>query len=146
MILSTLKPAKGSRKNTKRRGRGIGSGNGCTAGRGSNGQKSRSGAKHYSWFEGGQMPLQRRVPKRGFSNDKFRQEFQIVNLKDLNMLETEEINAAVLKANGLVKKEDKPVKILGVGEVDKAFTITVDAFSATAKEKIEKAGGKAIEL
>ncbi|RKY51587.1 MAG: 50S ribosomal protein L15, partial [Candidatus Neomarinimicrobiota bacterium] len=96
--------------------------------------------------EGGQMPLQRRVPKRGFSNDKFRQEFQIVNLKDLNTLETEEINAAVLKANGLVKKEDKPVKILGVGEVDKAFTITVDAFSATAKEKIEKAGGKAIEL
>ncbi|MCD6234948.1 MAG: 50S ribosomal protein L15 [Candidatus Marinimicrobia bacterium] len=146
MILSTLKPANGSRKNTKRRGRGIGSGNGCTAGRGYNGQKSRSGAKHYSWFEGGQMPLQRRVPKRGFSNDKFRQEFQIVNLKDLNTLETEEINAAVLKANGLVKKEDKPVKILGVGEVDKAFTITVDAFSATAKEKIEKAGGKAIEL
>jgi large subunit ribosomal protein L15 len=146
MNLSELKPANGSRKNTKRRGRGIGSGNGCTAGRGSNGQKSRSGAKHYSWFEGGQMPLQRRVPKRGFSNIRFRQEYQIVNLKDLNILEESEINSAVLKQHGLIKKEEKPVKILGVGELDKALNITVDAFSTTAKEKIEKAGGKAIEL
>ncbi|MDD3807954.1 MAG: 50S ribosomal protein L15 [Candidatus Marinimicrobia bacterium] len=146
MILSTLKPAQGSRKNSKRRGKGIGSGNGCTAGRGTKGQKSRTGSKHYSWFEGGQMPLQRRVPKRGFSNDKFRQEYQIVNLKDLNILDEKDVNAAILKANGLIKKEDKPVKILGVGEVDKAFNVTVDAFSASAKEKIEKAGGKAIEL
>ncbi|HDT12422.1 MAG TPA: 50S ribosomal protein L15 [Candidatus Marinimicrobia bacterium] len=146
MILSTLKPADGSRKNTKRRGRGVGSGNGTTAGRGSNGQKSRTGSKHYSWFEGGQMPLQRRVPKRGFSNVRFRQEYQIVNLKDINTLEETEITAEVLKKNGLIKKADVPVKVLGVGEVEKALTITADAFSSSAKDKIEKAGGKAVEL
>jgi len=146
MVLSTLKPADGSRKNTKRRGRGVGSGNGTTAGRGSNGQKSRTGAKHYSWFEGGQMPLQRRVPKRGFSNARFRQEYQIVNLKDINALEETTITAETLKNNGLIKKVDMPVKVLGVGEVEKALTITADAFSSSAKDKIEKAGGKAVEL
>jgi large subunit ribosomal protein L15 len=146
MILSTLKPADGSRKSTKRRGRGVGSGNGTTAGRGYNGQKSRTGSKHYSWFEGGQMPLQRRVPKRGFSNARFRQEFQIVNLKDINSLEETEITAEVLKRNGLIKKADMPVKILGVGDIEKSLTITADAFSSSAKDKIEKAGGKAVEL
>lgn len=146
MILSTLKPADGSRKNTKRRGRGVGSGNGTTAGRGSNGQKSRTGSKHYSWFEGGQMPLQRRVPKRGFSNARFRQEYQIVNLKDINALEETTITAETLKNNGLIKKVDMPVKVLGVGDVEKALTITADAFSSSAKDKIEKAGGKAVEL
>lgn len=147
MDLSNLTPAKGSvKQKTKRLGRGHASGQGCTAGRGMNGQLSRSGSKHHAWFEGGQMPLQRRVPKRGFSNKLFRQEYQVVNLNSLNMLEESTINADTLKENGMVKYNDRPVKILGYGEITKAIEITVDAFSETAKEKIEKAGGKAIKL
>lgn len=147
MDLSNLTPAKGSvKQKTKRLGRGHASGQGCTAGRGMNGQLSRSGSKHHPWFEGGQMPLQRRVPKRGFSNKLFRQEYQVVNLNSLNMLEETTVNADTLKENGMVKYNDRPVKILGYGEITKAIEITVDAFSETAKEKIEKAGGKAIKL
>lgn len=145
MDLSTLKPAAGSRKSTKRKGRGEGSGNGTTAGRGNKGQKARSGAKHHAWFEGGQMPLQRRVPKRGFTNI-FRQEIQVVNLDALAIIEEAVINAEIMKQYGLIKKADQPVKVLGSGELDKAIEISADAFSASAIEKIEKAGGKAIKL
>ena len=146
MDLSTLTPAPYSRKNTKRKGRGEGTGNGCTAGRGNKGQHSRSGSKHRAWFEGGQMPLQRRVPKRGFSHEKFRQEWQIVNLYALNIIEEESINADTLLKYGLIKKAHIPVKILGTGEFTKKVDISADAFSTSAKEKISKAGGKAIEL
>ncbi len=148
MSLSKLTPAKGSvRKKTKRLGRGTASGQGTTAGRGMNGQKSRSGSKRRPWFEGGQMPLQRRVPKRGFSNKRFRQEFQVVNIHDLNLIEgVKEINADKLIEFGLIKEPNKPVKILGYGEMTNAISITADAFSETAKEKIEKAGGKALVL
>jgi large subunit ribosomal protein L15 len=148
MSLSNLTPAKGAKvRNTKRLGRGPGSGWGTTGGRGMNGQKSRSGSKHHPWFEGGQMPLQRRAPKRGFSNKRFRQEIQIVNLQELNLLEdVKVVNAETLKEFGLIKKLNKPVKILAYGEMTKAMEITADAFSETAKEKIEKAGGKAIVL
>jgi len=148
MSLSKLTPAKGSvKKNTKRLGRGTASGQGTTSGRGMKGQKSRSGAKHHPWFEGGQMPLQRRVPKRGFSNKRFRQEYQIVNVQDLNLMEEEKnVNADKLFEYGLIKKLNKPVKILGYGEMTNAIEVTADAFSETAKEKIEKAGGKALVL
>ncbi|MCK4812318.1 MAG: 50S ribosomal protein L15 [Candidatus Marinimicrobia bacterium] len=148
MSLSKLTPAKGSvKQKTKRLGRGTGSGTGTTAGRGMNGQKSRSGSKHHPWFEGGQMPLQRRVPKRGFSNKRFRQEYQIVNVQDLNLLEdVKVVNADSLFEFGLIKKPNKPVKILGYGEITKVMEITADIFSETAKEKIEKAGGKALVL
>jgi large subunit ribosomal protein L15 len=148
MSLDKLTPAKGAKvKKTKRLGRGHASGWGKTAGRGMNGQKSRTGSKHHPWFEGGQMPLQRRTPKRGFSNKRFRQEYQIVNLQELNLLEDVKIvNAETLKEYGLIKKLNIPVKILGYGEMTKAIEVTVDSFSETAKEKIEKAGGKAIIL
>ena len=146
MDLSTLTPAPGSRKPTKRKGRGVGTGNGKTAGKGHKGSKARSGAKHYPWFEGGQMPLQRRVPKRGFSNKRFRQEFQIVNLGALNVVDETSISADTLLKYGLIRKLELPLKILGNGDWDKKAEISADAFSASAKEKIEKAGGKAIQL
>lgn len=148
MSLDKLTPAKGAKvKKTKRLGRGHASGWGKTSGRGMNGQKARTGSKHHPWFEGGQMPLQRRTPKRGFSNKRFRQEYQIVNLQELNLLEDVKIiNAESLKEYGLIKKLNIPVKILGYGEMTKAIEVTADSFSETAKEKIEKAGGKAIIL
>ena len=119
MKLGDLKPAKGATHSKKRVGRGHGSGLGRNAGRGDKGYHSRSGSKHRPWFEGGQMPLHRRVPKRGFSNFLFKKEFQIVNLSDLNIIESEEINPAVMKENGLVKYSLRPIKILGDGEIDK---------------------------
>ncbi|MDD3716007.1 MAG: 50S ribosomal protein L15 [Candidatus Marinimicrobia bacterium] len=148
MSLNKLTPAPGSgTKNSKRRGRGPASGQGTTAGRGNKGQKARTGAKHHPWFEGGQMPLQRRTPKRGFSNKRFRQEYQIINVRDLNLLEdVSAVNADKLFEFGLIKKLNKPVKVLGYGEMTRAMEVTVDAFSDTAKEKIEKAGGKALVL
>ena len=142
--LSNLGPAKGSTHSKKRRGRGHGSGLGNTAGRGHKGAQSRSGYKRKIGFEGGQMPIYRRLPKRGFTNI-WREEVQEVNLRDLSRLQgVTEVTAEVLAAQGLIRKADKPVKLLGVGEVDKAYTITVSAASKTAVEKIEKAGGKVI--
>ena len=141
MKLGDLKPAKGATHSKKRVGRGHGSGLGRNAGRGDKGYHSRSGSKHRPWFEGGQMPLHRRVPKRGFSNFLFKKEFQIVNLSDLNIIESEEINPAVMKENGLVKYSLRPIKILGDGEIDKKMKVTASAFSSSAKSKIEKAGG-----
>ena len=145
-ILSNLKYTKGSRKNRKRVARGAGSGHGGTATRGSNGQLSRSGAKHKSWFEGGQMPLQRRVPKFGFRNI-FKVEYQVVNVNSLQKsMENKKlnegiINAETLKSAGLVSSLKKPVKVLGFGEVKAKFQLEVNAFSKSAKEKIEAAGG-----
>ena len=145
MDLSNLKPPKGAKHSKKRVGRGQGSGNGVTAGRGEKGAKSRSGFKHKRGFEGGQMPLHRRVPKRGFFN-LFRVEFAVVNLDDL--AERFEAGAVVtpeaLREKGLVKgAADQPVKVLARGEVGKALTVRAHKFSGTAAEKIQAAGGTA---
>lgn len=146
MDLGNLKYAPGSNKRRKRIGRGQGSGFGGTSGRGHKGQRSRSGSKRRPWFEGGQMPLQRRVPKRGFTNI-FKKEVQIVNLKDLDRLKRfKQITPETLYENGLIKKKGVPVKILGKGELNKVVDISAHAFSSSAKEKIEKLGGKAIVL
>jgi large subunit ribosomal protein L15 len=145
-VLSNLKYAQGSKKKPKRIARGEGSGHGGTATRGMNGQLSRSGAKKRVWFEGGQMPLQRRVPKFGFTNI-FKKEYQVVNLGNLQKLADEKkltdvvLNADELKKLGLVKSSKKPVKILGDGDLKAKVQIEVNAFSNSAKEKIEAAGG-----
>jgi large subunit ribosomal protein L15 len=135
------KPA--SIKSRKRVGRGMSSGHGKTSCRGHKGQMSRSGAKRRAWFEGGQMPLQRRVPKRGFNN-QFRLEFAVVNLTELGKIDAAEINREVLLKRGLVKGKNSAIKILGNGSIDRAMTVYADAFSAAAREKIEKAGGRAV--
>jgi len=144
MKLDELKPAKGSTKNTKRLGRGPGTGWGRTSGRGNKGAGQRSGNKKRAWFEGGQMPLLRRLPKRGFSNYGFRKEFQIVNLSTLELLNVNKIDAAILAENGVVKSAYQPIKILGDGEISKSIEVSANSFSKSAVEKIEKAGGKAI--
>jgi len=142
MRLNSLSPAPGARKNAKRVGRGIGSGNGKTAGRGHKGQKSRSGGKVKPGFEGGQMPLQRRVPKRGFTNI-FRTEYQIVNIKNLNQFPADsEVNLETLRSAGLIKKKRVPVKLLGHGELDRPLKIAVHKCTKSAKERVEKAGGQ----
>lgn len=144
--LSNLKYAEGSRKKRKRIGRGEGSGRGGTSTRGMNGQMSRSGAKRKAWFEGGQMPLQRRVPKFGFTNI-FKIYYQVFNVNALQRIADEKklnddvLNAESLKKLGLVKSIKKPIKVLGKGEIKAKVILKVDAFSAKAKEKIEAAGG-----
>ena len=144
MKLHDLKPAPGSTAKKKRVGRGMGSGNGYTSGRGANGQNSRSGGLVRPTFEGGQTPLFRRLPKRGF-NHKNKKEFSIVNVYQLNRFEEgEEITPQKLKESGMLNKVAKSgVKILGTGLLDKPLTIKAHAFSRSAKEIIEKAGGKA---
>jgi len=142
MNLSDLAPAPGSRKKRKRVGRGPGSGHGKTSCRGHKGQNSRSGGGVKPGFEGGQMPLQRRLPKRGFTNI-FQKTFSIVNVSSLEKLEESEITPEVLIKEGLVRKIQDGVKILGNGELTKAVTVKAHAFSASAKEKIEKAKGTA---
>ncbi len=141
MKLGDLKPAAGSTKRRKRIGRGNASGWGRNAGRGEKGYGSRTGSKSAGLFEGGQMPLHRRLPKRGFTNH-FRKEYEILNLRDLVRVETEVIDAAALLEAGLINKVDSLIKILGDGEIDRAVEITVDAFSKSAEEKITAAGGK----
>jgi large subunit ribosomal protein L15 len=138
--ISKLKPARGARKNRRRVGRGPGSGRGKTCGRGHKGQKSRSGVKIKAWMEGGQMPLQRRLPKRGFYN-RFRTEYQEVNLSSLNKCEGE-VTPDSLKELGIIKSTRLPVKILGMGKLESALTVKASAFSKSAEEKIKKAGGK----
>ena len=144
MMLHELKPAAGSNKAAKRKGRGHGSGNGKTAGYGHKGQKARSGAKK-AGFEGGQLPLQRRLPKVGFNNSVFATNYAIINVCDLE--ERFEANSVVdeaaVVACGLVKKVNDGIKVLGRGEITKPLTVELKAFSASAKEKIEDAGGKA---
>ncbi|HOO60533.1 MAG TPA: 50S ribosomal protein L15 [Candidatus Mcinerneyibacteriales bacterium] len=142
MKLDDLRPAEGSRRNSRRVGRGNGSGWGCTAGRGNNGQKARAGYSRRFGFEGGQMPLYRRVPKRGFKNP-FRVEYDIVNVGDLSRVEAEVITVEEMKKNGLVRINAGLVKILGEGDLEKPVTVEAHRFSQTAREKIEKAGGKA---
>jgi large subunit ribosomal protein L15 len=150
-ILSNLKYAKGSRKNRKRIGRGEGSGHGGQATKGMNGQLSRSGAKHKAWFEGGQMPLQRRVPKFGFTNI-FKVEFQLVNIHSLQKLAENKIikdqllNASELKKLGLISSTNKPVKLLGKGDLKAKINIQVNAFSKSAQQKVEAAGGKVTKI
>lgn len=143
MDLSNLRPADGAKQSDNfRRGRGHGSGNGKTAGKGHKGQKARSGAPRPG-FEGGQMPLQRRIPKRGFNNI-FAKQFAIVNVSDLEKFDNDTVvTEELLVQTGLVKKALDGVKVLGNGELSKKLTVNVTAFSASAKEKIEKAGGKA---
>jgi large subunit ribosomal protein L15 len=140
--LSNLKPPDGARKNRKRVGRGPGSGRGKTATRGHKGQKSRSGKKIKPWMEGGQMPIQRRIPKRGFTNI-FRQEYQVVNLDKLNKCRPGDVTPDTLKDLGIIKSTRLPLKVLGVGELTSALNVKANAFSKSAAEKIEKAGGKA---
>ena len=141
MKLGELKPAKGSTHSKKRVGRGHGSGLGRNAGRGDKGYHSRSGSKHRPWFEGGQMPLHRRVPKRGFSNFLFKKEYQIVNISDLDKIESELIDPSVMRENGLVKYALRPIKVLGNGELNKKVNVTASAFSSSATKKSEKKGG-----
>mgnify|MGYP001352384248 FL=1 len=144
MKLSSLTPVPGSIKNRKRVGRGHGSGLGKSAGRGDKGAGQRSGFKRRPWFEGGQMSLARRLPKRGFTN-LFKKEFQVVNLDAIDTLGLVTINPQVLEKHGLVRSALKPVKILGDGELKSKLNVTATAFSNSAKEKIEKAGGTATE-
>ena len=145
MDLSTLKYSDGARKDKKRIGRGEGSGQGVMAGRGHKGYGSRSGSKKRSWFEGGQMPLQRRLPKFGFTNI-YKKQFQVVNVGSLEKLSGEsEITIENLLSSGLVRKKNVPVKLLGSGEVKDKFTVKVNAITKSAREKIEKAGGS-VEL
>ena len=145
MKLDSLKPVEGSVKNRKRIGRGHGSGLGKSAGRGDKGAGQRSGFKRRSWFEGGQMSIARRLPMRGFTNI-FKKEFQIVNIDKISSLDLERIDAQILKEKGLIRSALKPVKILGNGELNKKVHITASVFSKSAKQKIEEAGGTAIEL
>ena len=143
MKLHELSPAVGSTKEAKRIGRGHGSGNGKTAGKGHKGQKARAGRGIRAGFEGGQMPLQRRVPKRGFNNI-FATKFAIINVSDLEVFEAGAVvDAAALQEKGLVKKLYDGVKVLGNGNLSKAVTVKASAFSESAKSKIEAAGGKA---
>ena len=145
ITLSNLKVIPGTRKNPKRVGRGPGSGTGKTSGRGQKGQKSRSGGSPHPWFEGGQMPTQRRLPKRGFTNI-FRKTYEIVNLDQLARVSAEGImTPEAMKEKGLIHKIGA-VKILGNGELPVAVTIHAHKFSKSAVEKIEKSGGKAVVL
>ncbi|MDH5643509.1 MAG: 50S ribosomal protein L15 [Gemmatimonadota bacterium] len=139
--LHNLPRPKGATKAPKRKGRGQGSGLGKTAGRGQKGQRARSGGGVRPGFEGGQMPLIRRLPKRGFTNI-FRQPNQVVNLRDFEKLNATEITPDVLSAAGLVGKADEPVKILATGDVAKAFTVKGCTVSKSARAKIEQAGGR----
>ena len=146
MKLHELSPAYGSAKASYRKGRGAGSGNGKTAGKGHKGQNARSGGGVRVGFEGGQLPLYRKLPKRGFKN-RFAVNYAIVNVEDLNRFENGAIvDIEALKAAKLVRKELDGVKILGNGELTKTLTVKATVFSATAKEKIEAAGGKIEEV
>lgn len=143
MKLHELKPTEGSRHRRRRVGRGESSGLGKTSGKGHKGQKARSGASIRPSFEGGQMPLARRLPKKGFNNAQFKTQFAIVNVSDLEakFSDGDEVTEESLRACGLVKGRWDAVKVLGNGDLSKKLTVSVDKVSASAKEKIEKAGG-----
>ena len=139
--LSTLGPARGSRKRKVRVGRGMGSKLGKTAGSGNKGQKSRRGYSRRRGFEGGQMPLHRRIPKRGFHNP-FGVKYAVINLEELNVFpEGETVTPELLRAHGFIRSATDPIKVLGDGELKNKLTIHAQAFSASAKQKIAKAGG-----
>ncbi|MBD3232393.1 MAG: 50S ribosomal protein L15 [candidate division Zixibacteria bacterium] len=141
MKLGNLRATPGSVKKTKRLGRGAGSGKGKTSGKGHKGQKSRSGYKTKAYSEGGQMPLQRRLPKKGFTNP-FRVEYQPVNLESLERLGKEDVKLGDIYDASLARNRNQPVKILGRGEITKAINVSAHAFSKSAIQKIEAAGGK----
>ena len=146
MELSNLKPKKGARHAKKRVGRGPGSGHGKTSGRGEKGQKSRSGYSGKRGFEGGQMPLHRRLPKRGFTNI-FKTDYAVVNVSDLERFDNgASVDEAMLRQSGLVKGSHDGVKVLGDGELSKKLTVSATKFSKSAKEIIEKAGGTVQEI
>jgi len=140
--LHSLKAPLGARKRKKILGRGPSSGHGKTSTRGTKGQTSRAGRHFYTGFEGGSFPLIKKVPKRGFSRTKIAKVYQVVNLKELSKLKQTEINPEILEKEGLIKDKNKLVKILGEGEIQKPILIKAHAFSKSAKEKIEKVGGK----
>jgi large subunit ribosomal protein L15 len=143
MRLEELKPAEGATKKAKRVGRGVGSGSGKTAGKGHKGQKARSGGVKGPGFEGGQMPLQRRIPKRGFTNI-FRKEYAVVNVSDLAKLGgNDAVTPEMLKQNGLINDMKDGLKVLGMGELKSKLTVRAHKFSKSAVEKIQAAGGKA---
>ena len=133
-----------SLKKSKRVGRGNGSGLGRTSGRGHKGAGQRSGFKHRYWFEGGQMPLYRRVPMRGFNNSNFQKSYEIVNLSKISKIKDKNIDSEVLFKNGLISSIFAAVKILGNGDIEKAYNITASSFSESAVKKIEEAGGKVV--
>ncbi len=141
ITLSNLSPARGSTQTRKRVGRGPGSGLGKTAGKGHKGHKARTGGGTNPGFEGGQMPMYRRLPKRGFTNP-FRVENQPVNLSQLKKVSTTEVSPETLYSSGLIGKPDVPVKLLGTGDADRAYTVRGVSLSASARAKIEAAGGK----
>ena len=144
MKLHSMYPAEGATKKRKRIGRGTSSGTGKTAGKGHKGQNARSGGGVRPGFEGGQLPLFRRLPKRGFSNAKFKTEYAVINLSDLNRFENDTvITPELLKEMGLVKNQIDGIKVLGNGTLEKKLTIKAHKFSSVAKEQIEKLGGKA---
>ena len=144
MKLHELRPNEQAFSKRKRVGRGPGSGLGKTSGRGENGQKSRSGYSHKAGFEGGQLPLYRRLPKRGFSNALFKTKYAVINVSDLNNFEDgAEVTPEILKDMGILKKQLSGVKILGNGNLEKKLTVKAHKFTASAKEKIEAKGGKA---
>lgn len=147
MRLHELKNVPGAVKRRKRVGCGEGSGRGKTCGRGGKGQTARSGGSIRPGFEGGQMPLYRKLPHRGFNNYNFRTEYNVVNLSVLeNLSEISEFDTEVFAQNGVAIRKDRPLKVLGNGEITRAVTVKADKFSASAKKKIEDAGGKAVEL
>jgi len=147
MKLHELKPAEGAKKAPFRKGRGHGSGNGKTAGRGHKGQKARAGGGVRIGFEGGQMPLYRRIPKRGFNNKMFATHYTEINVSDLNIFEDGTVvTVELLKEKGLIKKVLDGVKVLGDGELTKKLTVQAAKFTKSASEKIEAAGGKAEEV
>lgn len=141
ITLSTLRPARGATHTSKRVGRGPGSGKGKTSGRGHKGHKARQAGETNPGFEGGQMPMYRRLPKRGFTNP-FKVSAQPVNLKDLARLGATEVNPDTLYAAGLITKRDQPVKLLAMGEAARAYSVQGVTISAAARTKIEQAGGK----
>jgi large subunit ribosomal protein L15 len=141
ITLSSLKPAAGSQQARKRVGRGPGSGLGKTSGRGNKGHKARTGGQTNPGFEGGQMPMYRRLPKRGFTNP-FRVANQVVNLDDLKKISATDVSPETLYSAGLISKPDAPVKLLGTGDADRSYTVRGVAISASARTKIEAAGGK----
>ncbi len=144
MKINELKPAEGSKKKPKRIGRGPGSGHGKTSTKGHKGQKARSGGAKGAGFEGGQMPLQRRLPKRGFSNAPFKKEYAVVNIDDLNKIadEVDVITPDILLEKGIVKKLKDGLKILGNGDINKSIIVKTHAISKSARQKIESKGGK----
>ncbi len=141
MRLGELRPEPGAKKRRKRVGCGVGSGHGKTSCRGHKGAGQHSAPRHDARFEGGQMPFYRRIPKRGFTSPN-RVEFEVVNVADLARLDAESVTVELLRERGLVRR-GRPVKVLGDGELKRAVAVSAHAFSKTAKEKIEKAGGKA---